>query len=80
MHHPTAQATPSLHSSLYPDLFSDTMSDARMASVKVQFEWPGEPDVASVGVCGDFTQGQLVSLHREEGQGVWRLALQVGLL
>ena len=60
-------------------MFSDTMSDARMANVNVQFEWPGEPDVASVGVCGDFTQGQLVALHRDGGVGVWRVALQVSL-
>ena len=56
------------------------MSDARMASVTVQFQWAGEPDVASVGVSGDFTQGQVVPLHRDEGVGVWRVALQVRIV
>ena len=51
------------------------MSDARMASVTVQFQWAGEPNV-----CGDFTHGQLVPLHRDEGLGVWRVALQVRLV
>ena len=69
-----------MYLSLYPDSFSDTMSDARMASVTVQFQWAGEPDVASVGVCGDFTLGLVVALNREGGQGVWRVALQVRLV